>query len=191
MGQQGHGDQGYFEVRDELGKRVEKLRRKHRNLSNNGPRSMTNDRLRSMNDAEKLTLHLRMAAMELDPLERRTRRKRAIALGLSLQQYFYTRKDPLYVSRKNALLKQFENIFAGDIQRKLIDKCLEGSVKHMALFYTRRGELVNKVEHSRPGDIPDDPAKVDGEIEQLLLETNPLATGAVDADPRRRNKKNR
>lgn len=123
------------------------------------------------NTAQK---HLQFAVWELDPFCKLTLRQKAEKLNVTPATLIRWRRDPLYVMRMNSLRDQSFNQHAGAVDKAVIRKAVEGSFLHQKLFYEKKGELIQKVQHVKDDISTMTPADRQREIQQLIAETQPL-----------------
>lgn len=120
---------------------------------------------------------LQFAAWELDPFCQLSLSQKAEKLGVSTPTLFKWRRDPLYVIRKNQLRDASFEQYAGEVDKTVIQKAIDGSFLFCKLFYERKGELIHKT-----ADVTDEvrsltPTERRKEIDKLIAETTPLEAG--------------
>lgn len=117
---------------------------------------------------------LQFAVWELDPFCHLSLSQRAERLGVKSSTLLRWRKDPIYVLRKNQLREASFEQHAGDVDKTVIRKAVDGSFLFCKLFYERKGELIQKHQEVRDDIRAMSPLEKQKEINKLIAETTPF-----------------
>jgi len=118
--------------------------------------------------------HLQFAVWELDPFCHLTMKQKGEKLGVTSATLLRWRRDPLYVLRKNQLRDATFEQYAGDVDRTVIRKAVEGNFLFAKLFYEKKGELIQRVMNVKDDIASMTPEQKKAEIDKLIAETTPL-----------------